>query len=231
MKKDYQWHGTSVASKITGRIHGVSRQALIIPVVCEETDASSLAALFAVLRDIPIRRARGEALPGKTVMVITWAIETERLWSSYKYVFERIMQSGIILVASAGNYGALDPAKQKGAGPKLMLPPQMWASDDFPIIRVGGTDLEGNVRPWSQEADVHTVGEPAFGARPGTTGDHDADGTCGGQSNVFNVDYVAPYCYACVSCDHYHKDSFIFAPFKSSTKADDYCQLRPVWPD
>ena len=149
--------------------------------MCLEYDSSSHSALYSVLLDLPNRRARGEALPGKTVMIITWPVKDERLWESFKVVFKYLMQDGIIIIASAGNYKGLDPAEVKGAGPKCMLPPQMWASDDFPIIRVGGTDLQGKVADFSQEADIHTVGIPAWGAHPTIVGDYDADGTCGGE--------------------------------------------------
>ena len=64
-------HSTCMASKICGNINGVANQTIVIPVIVGVDFKSFLAGLNQVLAMIPVRRANGQVLPGKTVLAMS----------------------------------------------------------------------------------------------------------------------------------------------------------------
>ena len=169
----------TVASKVCGARTGVAKQAKVISVVSTGKVAAVLACLHSILDNITSRQAKGEAMPGLTVLSMSFGIQPPVINKKEREYMQSVLQSimnlGVICVGSAGN-----SAKNLGF-PRTNYPAAL-ASDTFPLIPVGAVDITGTVAPFSQEGVVYTVGvnSPCAAYNDYQTEDN-ADGTSGGE--------------------------------------------------
>ncbi len=174
-----------VASKVCGRRNGVAKQATVISVMHAESLESILSGLNVVLTDIISRQNNGQALPGKTVLSMSFAVpaaEINKKQRNYmQSLLQAIMNRGVICVCAAGNY-----AEDEGF-PRTRFPAAL-ASDTFPLIPVGAVDITGTVPSFSQEGIVYTVGVDSLCASfDSNLFELDAEGTSGGKPQRMNL--------------------------------------------
>ena len=169
----------TVASKVCGARTGVAKQAKVISVVGTGKVGAILACLHSILDNIISRQAKGEAMPGLTVLSMSFGIppavmrEKEKVYM--QSVLQKIMDLGVICVGSAGN-----SAKNLGF-PRTNYPAAL-TSDTFPYIPVGAVDITGAVAPFSQEGAVYAVGvDSPCAAYNDYQIEDNADGTSGGE--------------------------------------------------
>ena len=178
-KQDPTGHGTCMASKVCGKKSGVAKQAVVIPVVFSSNYQSAIAVVQQVSIDIRSRRDRAtnkQALPGKTVVSISWGFPPTNsdYVTQFKDALQAIMDLGVIVVVSAGN-----SRKLRGFVSQY-YPEALALSDGFPLIRVGAVDASGLIADFSQEGDVYTEGIAAKCAMAGFSFfEEDVDGTSG----------------------------------------------------
>ena len=179
VKQDPSGHGTCMASKVCGRKSGVAKQTIVIPAVFDSSYQSCIAVLQELENDIKNRRNREtnqQALPGKTVVSISWGfyITNSNYVTQIKNALQGIMNLGVVVVVSAGN------AKLTRGLVSYYYPEVLAISDDFPLIRVGAVDESGLTAYFSQEGDVYTEGVAAKCAAAGFSFfEKDVDGTSG----------------------------------------------------
>ena len=179
-----------MASKICGVRTGVAKQATVISAQHVESLESIFAGLHLVLNDIHYRQGIGQAMPGRTVLSMSFAVSEvemgggeqnynqETAAKNEKYMqslLQVIMVRGVVCVCSAGN-----EAETEGFAPTGF--PSILATDAFPLISVGAVDITGTPASFSQQGVVYTVGvnSPCAAFRTPfyeTT----ADGTSGGE--------------------------------------------------
>jgi len=94
-----------MASKVCGRKSGVAKQSIVIPVVIGSNIQSIIAGLEALLNDIPLRRKRGQALPGKTVVSMSLGVNSDNQGyiTQLQNTVKAIMDLGVIVVVAAMN--------------------------------------------------------------------------------------------------------------------------------
>ncbi|KAK4693239.1 hypothetical protein P7C71_g4123, partial [Lecanoromycetidae sp. Uapishka_2] len=136
-RNDPNGHGTGVASKICGRISGVTKKATLIPVKINIRDLLGYASCFTqVLNDIKQRREDGRgAEAGKTVVNFSNDYGNEDppyMIDRAKPVMQAIMNLDVPITIGAGN-GRIE------RGPAINTAPAMWASAAFPLIVVSST--------------------------------------------------------------------------------------------
>ena len=179
VKEDPRGHGTCMASKVCGRKNGVAKQTIVIPVVFSQSYESFFAAFELLENDITARRAREtnkQALPGKTVVSISWAIATSKTdyIAQMKNALQAIMNLGVVIVVSADNRELVDGFVSESYPTALAL------LDDFPLIRVGAVDESGRLAWFSMEGDVYIVGVGGKCAVAGLSNlERDTEGTSG----------------------------------------------------
>ena len=154
---DPDGHGTAVISKVCGKIAGITKETTIIPVKFNSANILSLTSMWSkVLKDVR-RRQTGyppTALPGKTVINFSNRVEVTLdlpALSQLKLVLKRLMDLGVVIVASAGN-----DALEYGS-PAITGYPQLWASNEFPIIVVSSVDRTFAPSPFSQYGEQTCV--------------------------------------------------------------------------
>ena len=179
VKQDPSGHGTCMASKVCGRKSGVAKQTIVIPAVFDSSYQSCIAVLEELQNDIKSRRDRKsnqQALPGKTVVSISWGfyITDADYVTQIKNALQGIMNLGVVVVVSAGN------AKLQRGFVSYYYPEVLALLDDFPLIRVGAVDESGLTAYFSQEGDVYVEGVAAKCAAAGFSFfEKDVDGTSG----------------------------------------------------
>lgn len=152
-----------------------------------ESTESILSGLNLVLTDIISRQNNGQALPGKTVLSMSFGIlaaDINQKQRNYmQSLLKAIMNRGVICVCAAGNH-----AEDEGF-PRTLFPAAL-ASDAFPLIPVGAVDITGTVPSFSQEGIVYTVGvDSQCASFDSNLFDLDADGTSGGEPQRMNFNY------------------------------------------
>ena len=149
-----------------------------------ESTESILSGLNLVLTDIISRQNNGQALPGKTVLSMSFAIGasfiSQRQRTYMQSLLQAIMNRGVICVCAAGN-----SAEEEGF-PRTRFPAAL-ASNTFPLIPVGAVDITGRVASFSQEGIIYTVGvNSGCASFDSNLFDTDADGTSGGEPQRMN---------------------------------------------
>lgn len=174
-----------MASKVCGGRTGVAKQATVISAQHVESFESIIAGLKMILTDIESRQANGQALPGRTVLSMSFAVPLARIRNptlsqkkSANYmraILQAIMNKGVVCVCAAGN-----SAQEEGFAPTRY--PSILATDAFPLISVGAVDITGTLAFFSQQGVVYTVGvdSPCAAFRE-YLHETQADGTSGGE--------------------------------------------------
>lgn len=173
-------HGTQMASKALGRNYGVAKGATLISV--KTTHSGSIIEGFElILEDL------SEFHPeraGKSVVMMSMVI-AEEIFSSpeearkdvlgiqFTDLFNDIMDLGVPIVVSAGNYG------DKGRKDIDNVPP-ILEGPDLPLMVIGGATESGERAPFSQEGNQVALYGPGVNvkcrAKDGSTQD-DGGGT------------------------------------------------------
>ncbi|KAL9133819.1 MAG: hypothetical protein Q9175_005001 [Cornicularia normoerica] len=172
IKDDVSGHGTCMASKVCGFTDGPAKKAIIIPTIFDMTIESLLAVLQTLILDIPSRRDREQALPGKTSLLMPWSFPMTdyRYVAVFKNFLRGIFNLGLGIYVEAGNQHGM--TMKRGSHPfvskRLDTPgshpfvskwlPAALASEDFPVVRVGAVDTDGRITPSSQQGDVYAPG-------------------------------------------------------------------------
>ncbi|KAF2123078.1 peptidase S8/S53 domain-containing protein [Lophiotrema nucula] len=144
-----------VASKAVGH-WGTAKDATLVPVQITPLNSDVVDAFNVVFHDI-LRRKYMTDIPPEAVVVMSTGIdnrhpsgerkgftrdEAERLFLGQGLTssMQRVLDQGVPIVLASGNYGD-QPNRDV-----IDLMPQVLENDDFPIINVGATTLEG--KPW-----------------------------------------------------------------------------------
>ena len=175
-----------MASKVCGVRTGVAKQATIISVVMGGSAESIISNLNLILFDIISRQRRDQALPGRTVLSMSFKYEPSnpssinpREIDMMAALLRSIMNLGVICVCAAGN-----DAKFRGF-PRTGYPAAL-ATPRFPLIPVGavGVTANGGIEraDFSQEGVVYMVGvNSPCAAYDSHQLEMEADGTSGGE--------------------------------------------------
>ena len=151
---DEHGHGTSVASKICGKVAGVAKRTTIIPVKVKG-DATTLAIWIAawrqILEDIQRRQNMNPptALAGKTIINISGGFDSTNQvvrmgMSAVRNHIQGIIALDVVIVSAAGN-----SRMEQGGNPEIRSFPAFWASDNLPIIVASSLDGQFNEAPTS----------------------------------------------------------------------------------
>ena len=158
----------------------MAKQAKVISVAFGGSLPSVLSALNLVLSDITSRQSQGQALPGRTIVSMSFnyhpRVGIDKNVRAYmQSLLQSIMNKGAICVCSAGNSAETD-------GVPTTRYPAPLASTTFPLIVVGAVDITGKIASFSQEGMVYAVGvnSPCAGYGDNSMEDN-ADGTSGGE--------------------------------------------------
>ncbi len=166
-----------MASKVCGRKSGVAKQSIVIPVVIGSNIQSIIAGLEALLNDIPIRRKRGQALPGKTVVSMSLGVNSDNQGyiTQLQNTVKAIMDLGVIVVVAAMN------ERLKSGFANTLYPAKL--APNFPsLIRIGAVDKTGQLADFSQQGDLYTCGVEALCAdKDSSFFEVDSDGSSGGE--------------------------------------------------
>ena len=172
-----------MASRICGKRSGVAKQATVIPVVVLGSQESLVAALQQILGDITERREKGQCLPGKTVVTMSLNIPVPD--SVYVTLLtdaiKGIMNLGVVVVCSAGNYGN-DPEDDW----ESFFYPATLAKKRLPwLFRIGAVNNKGIIPAWAQKGDVYAPGVSALCAqKDGLTLEEHSDGSSGSCASM-----------------------------------------------
>lgn len=133
-------HGTCVASKALGSIHGSAKRAKLAVVKMRDYKQGEISSIL----DLVLRDIVANGLQKRSIVMFSWSSETPvdpinpgRVWARVKTEFERLDAAGVPVVASAGN-----------RGPKAFridvdqAPAVLW-SDQAPLIIVGNVNNTG----------------------------------------------------------------------------------------
>ena len=172
-----------MASKVCGNKNGVAKQAKVISVMFSEGVESILSCLNLVLTNIISRQGKGQALPGRTVLSMSFGVPpryiTPKQREYMQALLQAIMNKGVICVCSAGN-------SAKASGFARTAFPAALASNTFPLIPVGAVDITGRVPNFSQEGMVYAVGVNSQCASfDSNLFAVNADGTSGGEPRIY----------------------------------------------
>ena len=172
-----------MASKVCGVRTGVAKQATVIPVAIAWSAESIISSLNLILFDIISRQRRDQALPGRTVLSMSFKFEPSRITPKeidmMAALLRSIMDLGVISVCAAGN-----DAKFRGF-PRTGYPAAL-ATPKFPLIPVGAVGVTANggieIADFSQEGVVYMVGvNSPCAAYDSHQLEMNADGTSGGE--------------------------------------------------
>ena len=152
-----------------------------------ENTKSVLSCLNLVLTNIISRQAKGQALPGRTVLSMSFGIPADligpRQRAYMQKLLQAIMNTGVICVCAAGNN-----AEDEGFARTHF--PAALASDTFPLIPVGAVDITGRVPSFSQQGMIYMVGVNSQCASfDSNLFEVDADGTSGGESHTMRLNF------------------------------------------
>ena len=177
-----------MASKITGSRCGAAKQAVVIPCIVSGDFKSFLYVLDKIIEDIQRRwlLSPRQALPGKTAVSISLGWKTSQVGGQQGIndllaKFRALNSLGAVIAVSAGNQNKPSDADYEGYANSRW--PPLLATNGMPsLIRVGAVDLDGDLAPFSQEGDVHTVGVHAPCANSSNNlWEIDSHGTSGGE--------------------------------------------------
>lgn len=170
-------HGTIVAAMAAGRKSGPAKDASIVSVRVSDGNAGTSTWITA----LNWIKADHDAHPGPAVVTYAFGAASG---SSFQSAFRALLDSGVLVVASAGNSGGNDCG----------LAPQNLAD----TITVGGTDANDNVYSSSNFGSCVTVMAPAvtvgagysnndfaYNCNPGWTGTSFAAGLGAGMAAVY----------------------------------------------
>ena len=183
-----------VASKVCGGRTGVAKQTKVISVMHAESPESVPSGLNVVLTDINSRQSKGQALPGRTILSMSFAVEARYISKKQRAymqsLLQAIMNKGVICVCDAGNAAKTEGFPRTGC-------PAALASSTFLLIPVGAVDITGQVADFSQEGIVYTVGinSPCAGYDDYRMEDN-ADGTSGAELLKDQTELTQRRCYA-----------------------------------
>lgn len=153
-------HSTCVADKAAGTNNGASKKAKLIEVkVGVESPAAVVEGLDLVKSDIAAHPERRR----KSIVLIVIASQIAVDPNSIHPVVQRqrklvkdLMNMGVLVVASAGNYAEESGRKE------VDTIPSVFASHDFPLIVVGNVNYEGEIDSTSQRGEkvvIYAFGE------------------------------------------------------------------------
>ena len=173
-----------MASKVCGVRTGVAKQATVIFAQRANPFESVISVLNLILTDINNRQASGQALPGRTVLSMSFAYPESAMGGAVRKkaaymqsLLKAIMDKGVVCVCSAGN-----SAQEEGFVPTRY--PAKLATNAFPLITVGAVDITGTLADFSQSGVVYTVGVDSPCAAPNDGFlETEADGTSGGEAS------------------------------------------------
>ncbi|KAF2821808.1 hypothetical protein CC86DRAFT_100900 [Ophiobolus disseminans] len=160
-------HGTGLASRAAGKVYGIAKRATIIPVklftVSDEEFSEALGLIEEHISSIPGRQHKSIVMSA-----IGWKDalfggrdtpeEVRDAWDlqvRFGNLYKDIINLGVPVVCAAGN--------EEGQTVINSLP-QLFESDDIPLIVVGAAESDGSRIPDSQGGDQLTVYAPGSNA-------------------------------------------------------------------
>ena len=178
-----------MASKICGKRCGAAKQAMIIPCLVSGDFKSFLVVLDKIIEDIPKRwkLSPPQALPGSLTISISlgWkesAVGGQQGKDDLLAKFKALINLGAVIAVAAGNAADINDGDDY-EGYISSRYPALLAGTTLPsLIRVGAVDLTGAPAPFSQEADVYTVGvDSPCANNSNNLWEIESDGTSGGE--------------------------------------------------
>lgn len=161
--RDGSAHGTCMASLITGRRYGVSKNVELIIVKIAKSSASFLDGLGKIVEDVGKKAAENIKVEGYTVVSISWGYratssEQEQM---EKYVKELAEKYQVVVVVSSGQDFNVETY------PDVYMWPAMFSltSDIITVGAVRATDDSDNGKryEWSSGGNALTVSAPGGG--------------------------------------------------------------------
>lgn len=176
---DGSGRGSCIASKIGGKIFGVDKKAVLIPVKANRSLGSLMDALGKVVREFTRMKTAGIPIKGWNVVHIAGGWKgpssppetTEVIWAEHmQEQLEKLLSLGVIVVVSAGEDKSINYGEIKS------WPAVLAGSPTFPIITVGGVQSQqgeefGKRFGWSPGGDALTVSAPGNGNCANEKGD------------------------------------------------------------
>jgi hypothetical protein len=138
-------HGTMVASVALGQRFGVAKKATLISAKSTRKIIDRLEAIDMVYADLTVSIPNRPYNPDvkKTVVVMSFNFGVEpKVVAEAKRTIMRILKLGVHVVVSSGN--GRKTVDQVNKSPAVSYGP------DFPVIIVGGTNIDGNRDVFSQ---------------------------------------------------------------------------------
>jgi hypothetical protein len=143
-------HGTGVASVALGQRFGVAKQATLISVKSLPDFVDKLESFDMVYADIAIKNP-GRVKKAIVVMSVSYP-PTEGGELALDDAIRPLLDLGVPVVVSSGN-------ERQSHDESTNMPAKLY-QPDFPIIVVGGTDVNGNRVDSSQGSDKNAVHAP-----------------------------------------------------------------------
>lgn len=176
---DGSGRGSCVASKIGGKVFGVDKKAVLIPVKANRSLGSLMDALGKVVREFTLMNAQRIPIKGWNVVHIAGGWKgpsspperAEVIWAKHmQEQIQRLLSLGVIVVVSAGEDNSINYGEIKS------WPAVLAASPAIPIITVGGVQSQsgeefGKRFGWSPGGDALTVSAPGNGKCANEKGD------------------------------------------------------------